>query len=486
MPKAKPEHLAGINRFAKEPLTADEAYVHKFRMIGTRFMPSRCLQIDESLLPIYKAFIDNGDVVQIADHSFGGWNNGITMPFGRYFASEIVTDSNGVKQLDGLMYMKAGQKTYVSDFTTDDINSQLDSGILSDSSVSIGWGKSQCSICGNDIRDYENCPHWPGETYKVNGVDMLCFIIAKPADPGMVDRSIMIENSLVCAGAYPDAGHIPLSLSMQGNQQTEQEQGYQELNNMADLKLVKQDAPVFCLFSSNDAKVLVEPGSKRSAAESHSLYHQLYQGLSDNGSLPNGWTMTKLVASHTEAVKELSTSNQQHELKDALDGTLPAGLKKLSKGSDHVELQQIVRTALGLGADAEITPEAIAGALSAAKLSVETSVRTALGIKPEAVLSESLASVVKDAEQGRQYRLDVIETALASGTRDQGNDFKTETFKKMFDALSIDEIKAMGASWETSAVVKLGLVRHSDDGTPELPEKGEALNHDDECYSMKK
>lgn len=488
--KAKPEHLAGINRFAKEPLTADEAYVHKFRMIGTRFMPSRCLQIHESMLPIYKAFVDNGDVAHIADHTFGrgsffSESDIVTVPFGRYFSGEIVTDEKGDKQLDALMYMKAGQKTYLNGFTTDDINDQMDAGIIHDSSVSISWGKSECSVCGNDIRDYENCPHWPGQTYKVQGIDNLCYIIAKPAEQS--DHSVMIENSSVCAGAYSDAGNMPLSMLSEG-QETQKEKGYRKLNNMADLKLVKKDTPVFCFLSSNDATVLVAPESKLSAGDLHELYHKMYQGLGDG--LPEGWSMTKLVASHTEAVKELSTSNQQHELKDALDGTLPAGLKKLSKGSDHVELQQIVRTALGLGADAEITPEAIAGALSAAKLSVETSVKTALGIKPEAVLSESLASVAKDAEQGRQFRLDVIDAALASGVRDQGNEFKADTFKKMFDALSIDEIKAMGEGWEKSAVTKLGVVRHSGDGVETVDVVGGDGNlvatFDDECYSMKK
>lgn len=488
--KAKPEHLAGINRFTKEPLTAEEAYVHKFRMIGTRFMPSRCLQIHESMLPIYKAFVDNGDVVHIADHTFGrgsffSSSDIVTVPFGRYFSGEIVTDEKGDKQLDALMYMKAGQKTYLNGFTTDDINDQMDAGIIHDSSVSISWGKSECSVCGNDIRDYENCPHWPGQTYKVQGIDQLCYIIAKPAEQS--DHSVMIENSSVCAGAYPDAGNLPLSMLSEG-QEPPKDKGYQKLNNMADLKLVNKDSPVFCLLSSNDATVLVTPESKLSATDLHELYHQMYQGLSENG-LPNGWSMAKLVASHTEAVKEITTLEQSHELKDALDGTLPATLKKLSKepekGSGNMELQQIVRTALGLGIDAEITPEAITKALSAAKLSVEASVRTALGIEPEAVLSESLANVAKDAEQGRQFRADVIETALVSGVRDQGNDFQADTFKKMFDALSIDEIKAMGEGWEKSAVAKLGIVRHSDDGTPE-PEKGEALAMDDECYSMKK
>ena len=52
------------------------------------------------------------------------------------------------------------------------------------------------------------------------------------------------------------------------------------------------------------------------------------------------------------------------------------------------------------------------------------------------------------ADLGTKYREDVIEVALKSGVRDQGNEFKEDTFKKMFATLSIEEIKEMGEAWE--------------------------------------
>jgi len=137
----------------------------------------------------YLANVNNGDVVQIADHTFGNtWVDKVTLPFGRFFEGELVSDGDKV-QLDGNMFMPKGAKTYIQDFTTDDISQQIDAGILHDSSVSVSWGFSECSICHNDIRDYENCRHYPGRVYKDDGEEVLCTVIAKPAPPPRPDNS---------------------------------------------------------------------------------------------------------------------------------------------------------------------------------------------------------------------------------------------------------------------------------------------------------
>ena len=244
MAKPTAEQLAKINRFAKTPLSADDVHVHKFRLIGTGYIPSRFLTFDASLMERYLANIENGDVVQIANHDFGS-SFKTTLNFGRFFEGEIVQDG-GKTQLDGTMYMPKASKTYIGDFTTDDISQQIDSGILHDSSVSVTWGFSECSVCHNDIRDYEQCRHWPGRYYDVDGGAqmVLCTVIAKPRPVN--DNSTMIENSIVCAGAYPDAGALS---AKPPNQEGDYGKPITQLNNIADLKLVNKDAPVFCCLS---------------------------------------------------------------------------------------------------------------------------------------------------------------------------------------------------------------------------------------------
>ena len=454
MAKPTEAQLAKINRFTKTPVSADDVHVHKFRLIGTGYIPSRYLQFDASLMDRYLSNVNNGDVVQIADHSFGnGFIEKITLPFGRFFEGELVSDADKL-QLDGSMFMLKGAKTYIGDFTADDISQQIDAGILHDSSVMVTWGYSECSICHNDIRDYEQCRHYPGRYYNIEGgaQRVLCTIMAKPRPVN--DDSTMIENSIVCAGAYPDAG----ALSANHNELSGKT-GKLNLNNIADLKLVKKDAPVFCCLSSTSATFQIESENLRDASELHQIYHQMYS----EAELPEGWTKARLNAEHKKVVQALLDEGHEHFMVDALDGALNDALKaKSTKGSDNVDEK-----------------EKLAFEKQIDELKTELADKeTALTAKDSEIaeLKAKVDELNPQAELGKQYREDVIETALKSGVRDMGNEFVEETYKKMFAALSIEEIKEMGEKWEASALEKLGV--------PESKTKGEEIGLPEEGFKQ--
>ncbi len=75
----------------------------------------------------------------------------------------------------------------------DDIKARIETGILD--SVSIGFSAKvhECSICGNDIYDFENCEHIPGKQYG----DETCCVMLDDIKPS--------EASLVYSGAVPAA-----------------------------------------------------------------------------------------------------------------------------------------------------------------------------------------------------------------------------------------------------------------------------------------
>lgn len=460
MARPTPEQLAKINLKCKKEMSADDVYVHSFRLLGTGYIPSRFMQFDISLMDKYLANVNNGDVVQIADHSFGGYSDNVTLPFGRFFEGAIVQDGGKV-QLDGTMFMPKNSKTYIGNYTTDDIDQQIDSGILFDSSVSVTWGFSECSICHCDIRDWESCNHWPGKTYEqADGSEVLCYVIAKPAPPPRQDNSMMIENSIVCAGAYPDAGVLSVNANLEHAKEHLDRQ-LTKLNNIADLKLVNKDAPVFCCLSATSATFQVESENLRDASELHHLYHSMY-----SDGLPEGWTMAKLTAKHKEAVKELLDAGHDHLMTDALDGTLNEALKaKSTKGSGL-----IVDEKEKLALETEI------GELKQSVTAKDTEVVT---------LTAKVAELTPLATLGTKYREDAIKVALASGVRNQGNEFKEEVYGKMFANLSIEEIQEMGATWEASALAKLGLpAGHTKPDEFKLPGSATISSNDDGCYKL--
>lgn len=458
-----PAQLKRINKFAKEPLTEENTYVHQFRLIGTRFIPSRFLQIDRSLLDIYKKDVDRGDVVQIADHTFGGWfSTGVTLPFGRFFEGEVVEDK-GEAQLDGWMYMKAAQKTYVQNFTTDDISQQLDAGTLDDSSVSITWGRSECSICKNDIRDWENCKHWPGKTYKVDGKDILCFVTAMPAEKN--DKSRMVENSLVCAGAYPDAGHLS---------QAEPKQNFVSVNTTAELKLVDIESPVLCLLSANSARFLVEPGNEPDLAKLHDLYHSMYKE-----GLPEGWTMRQLVQKHSEAVEGL-LSYHDHYLIDALDGTLPANLKERSRKEEEGLTEPLVDQTVSEDEEVvlyhkvelqEVFGEEIPEDWDVRLLELARDGRTS--VKRIEELAAEVASLTVAAEQGRELRAELVDDTIKWGIRADGNDFNEKSWRELLKSADLETIRGFKAQFEKKAKDALNTGRTTEIQTKSKPSTGE-------------
>lgn len=452
MAKPTPEQLAKINRFTKTPVSADDVHVHSFRMLGTGYIPSRFLQFDRSLMDIYLANVENGDVVQIADHTFGGYGDTVTLPFGRFFEGELVQDGDKT-QLDGSMFMPVGAKTYIGNYTTDDIDQQIDSGILFDSSVSVKWGFSECSICHNDIRDYEQCRHWPGKFYDIEGgaQRVQCAVIAKPRPAH--DDSCMIENSLVCAGAYPDAGVLSVNANLEhAKEHLDKHKAF--FNNIADLKLVALDAPVFCCLSSTSATFQIESENLRDASELHQLYHSMYSETE----LPEGWTMAKLTAKHKECVKELFDAGHEHLMNDALDGTLNEALKaKSKKGSENTVDEQMKLALEKQIADLTIDIQGFTVKIEALE-------------KENGEFKAKVDELTPLADLGTKYREDVITTALASGVRDQGNEFDEDTYKEVFATLDVEKVKAFGQKWEASALAKLGVPSgHTQGEKLELP-----------------
>ena len=92
----------------------------------------------------------------------------------------------------------------------EDIKTRVETEILDSVSIGFRANKHDCSICGNDIQDYENCPHIPGREYEIkdkeSGASLgmeTCYV--------MLDDIQASEASLVYSGAVPDAKIVEFS-----------------------------------------------------------------------------------------------------------------------------------------------------------------------------------------------------------------------------------------------------------------------------------
>ena len=86
----------------------------------------------------------------------------------------------------------------------EDVKTRVEADILDAVSIGFRADKHDCSICGNDIQNYEECPHIPGQKYEVKDPqsgaslgEQTCYV--------MLDDIQASEASLVYSGAVPAA-----------------------------------------------------------------------------------------------------------------------------------------------------------------------------------------------------------------------------------------------------------------------------------------
>lgn len=89
-----------------------------------------------------------------------------------------------------------------------DIANKYNTGSVYACSAGVSVGFYQCNICGNDIRDWQNCEHSPGKMYTVNEQPKQCMALMTGRDiqDGMAMDCGIYEVSAVTAGGVANAG----------------------------------------------------------------------------------------------------------------------------------------------------------------------------------------------------------------------------------------------------------------------------------------
>lgn len=233
-----PSQLEKINALAKRPLSAEEVFVFSAKLVGDMIIPNRYIKIDKSLLEVFKQDAQRG-IAFMLDHPWAGFGRPKpALAYGRTFDA-VLKPSKDVEGETWALYadhyiVRGKEKDGIS---TDAIIADIEDGTLFD--TSIGWGADtyECSVCGNDIRDFSKCEHWPGQEYD----GKLCYVIAKP--PGF-----LMENSGVFDGAYPTAGILSKFDSID-----DQSNGFVEVENIKNAPVGVQ---LYHIYSANRGQLI--------------------------------------------------------------------------------------------------------------------------------------------------------------------------------------------------------------------------------------
>jgi hypothetical protein len=123
-----------------------------------------------------------------------------SLPIGAWYSAEVDAEDQVVS--------KFFIPKEISEY--EDVSTRIDTGILDSVSIGFSSGVHDCSICGNDIQDYEACPHIPGRTYEakdpISGTSLgeqTCYVMLDDISPK--------EGSLVYSGAVQNAKIIDSS-----------------------------------------------------------------------------------------------------------------------------------------------------------------------------------------------------------------------------------------------------------------------------------
>jgi len=431
--------LAKINKVAKRKLSAEELFVYPHKMAGDMIIPERYTQLTK---PLLKEFVNNSNagVAFLLNHSWTWASPKPALPYGRIFEGELSKEGlvkGETISFNGTAYFVRGQEK--DGISTDAIISDIETGVLFD--TSIGWGADnfECSICGNDIRDWRKCEHIPGKKYIVDedtGEVKLCWAMAKP--PGY-----LMEDSGVFDGAYPGAGTSLAMLAADGG--LESEQGTFVV--VDDFKQMPM-ATVFGTYSTKGGILTFVKKAEYKKAYAMSV-------ASDNPLKGGDTKMDEKVLKMLEALgvayKEGETTTQEvlDKLAEAWAAIPPA---EPQEGEiEHYMTREQATEKLGK----EYTAEEVLG-----------------------LAKDGIDFKVQKAEYDT-YRQETIDTALATGVRAMGNDFPKETWEETFAAMGKKAIEDITKTWQKQAEADIPAGRRTD---PKAGQETEA-SLPDEAYT---
>lgn len=383
----------------------EDFFVFETLAVGDKIVPNRYMRLTPQLLEIMKQDAQKG-VSLMLNHN---WSQlGVqSIPIGKVFDARI----DGPSQEGETATLYTSQyilrdDSKVDGYSKNDIIKLIETGILADTSV--GWGTTRdsykCSICGNSIYDWRKCEHIPGRKYIVNedtNEVKECIIQAEPPKELHAGNNVLMENSIVFDGAYPNA-IIQSSIG----KENQNENGFKVLEGKE--KLSEKD--IIIGYTTNGSINL--------------LYKE---------TIEKGGNETMTVDNEVTEQEEVQEVEQLHNETVAEETETP-----------EVETEETQENLNNETFENPTVSESTGETLYTEKDVLEKFDN----------ICNSLEELVTMAKEGLENRNIVIQEALESGVHAMGNSFNKEVFEKTFSNMSTKDIKEMRNTWENTATEK--------------------------------
>lgn len=415
----------------------EDFFVFETLAVGDKIVPNRYMRLTPALLSIMKDDAQKG-VSLMLNHN---WSQlGVqSIPIGKVFDARLAggTQEGEETTLYTTQYILRDDSK-VDGYSKNDIIKLIESGILQDTSV--GWGTTResykCNICGHSIYDYRRCEHIPGQKYIVNEETnevKECIIQAEPPKELHAGNNVLMENSIVFDGAYPNA----IIQSAVGEEIQTSNGTLKTLNGKENLS----EKDIIFGYSTNGSinllyKQLMEKGGKEDMENEEAETTELEN---ENVETVEEVVETVEEESSEENVSENETTETTEETEEATDETEEAEETQETEG------------------------EATGEALYTSKDILEKFDN----------ICDSVDGLVELAKEGLEIRQEVISEALNSGVHSMGNAFNKDIFTKTFSNMKTKDIKEMGKTWEKQAKAQFGNEKVSKVNIEETEDKEE-------------
>lgn len=412
------EQWAKMQKFIKnKKYKKEDFYVFETQGVGDRVVPNRYTRILPEVLEIMKQDAQKG-VSLMLNHN---WSQvGVqSIPIGKVFDARIGpgTQDGETTALYLTQYILKDDSK-VDGYSKNDIINLIDTGILSD--TSIGWGTEhdcyKCNICGNTYWS-SKCSHLKGEKYIVNEETnevKECIVEVHAPKNIHAGNNILMENSIVFDGAYPNAeiqSSIPNSNLKDGLELLD---GKKELENGKILaNSYNNNLELFFVPSEKGGKVMEE--NKNEVVEE----------------------VTETQATSVEENQEVTEPNNEEQ----------NTVTEETQNNDNEVVKETTE---------EVT-ETQSATEKASIVLFESELEEAFG---KEISKETILRYAKD---GKACRDEAIKSALNSGVRAMGNAFSKDSFAKTFELMAINDINEMAKAWENQVSEKFSSKRVSVD-----------------------